>query len=66
MESLEVEIVLIGTGRTQSFPAAEVYRACTGRGVGLEVMSTPAACRTYNILLGEGRRIAACLLEIRT
>lgn len=59
------EIILLGTGERQHFPdpavLAEVYRTRTG----FEVMSTPAACRTYNILMAEGRRVLAALMPIR-
>ena len=59
---LKPEIVLFGTGATFTFPdqalLAPLYRA----GVGVEVMDTPAACRTYNILLAEGRNVVAALI----
>jgi uncharacterized protein len=56
------EIVLLGTGATQRFPRPESTRALTDAQVGVEVMDTPAACRTYNILVAEGRRVVALLL----
>ena len=56
------EIVLIGTGSRFEFPdparLAPLYKA----GIGVEVMDTPAACRTYNILMGEGRNVVAALI----
>ena len=59
---LKPEIVLLGTGATFRFvePAllAPLYKA----GIGVETMDTPAACRTYNILLGEGRNVVAALI----
>jgi uncharacterized protein len=55
------EIVLIGTGNRQVFPAPAVLRPLIEAGVGIEVMSTAAACRTYNLLLAEGRRVLAAL-----
>ncbi len=59
------EIILLGTGERQLFPdpaiLAELYRT----GTGFEVMSTPAACRTYNILMAEGRRVLAALMPTR-
>ena len=59
---LKPEIVLLGTGATFRFPEparlAPLYKA----GIGVEVMDTPAACRTYNILLGEGRNVVAALI----
>ena len=58
------EIVILGTGRSLRFPAQEVIQVCHQAGAGFEVMDTGAACRTYNILAGEGRRVAAALLMI--
>jgi uncharacterized protein len=60
--ALTPEIVLLGTGPRQVFPAPWLARACAAAGAGLEVMDTPAACRTYNVLLAEGRRVVAALL----
>lgn len=57
--ALNPEIVLLGTGSRQVFPSAEVVAACLTRGIGLEVMANAAAARTYHILAGEGRRVAA-------
>lgn len=56
---LEPEVVLLGTGATQIFPAASVMSACLSRGIGLEVMSNAAAARTFNVLASESRRVAA-------
>ena len=61
---LAPEVVLLGTGENQVFPDPAMLSAMMARGVGLEVMDTGAACRTYNILLGEGRRIVAGLMMI--
>lgn len=55
-------VVLIGTGSRQRFPAPALLRALMAQGVGFEVMTTAAACRTYNILVGEGRAALALLL----
>lgn len=60
------EIVLLGTGRSLQFPAVEIIQLCHEAGAGIEVMDTGAACRTYNILAAEGRRVAAALLMIET
>lgn len=57
-----VQVVVLGTGARQIFPDAELYYAVVGRGVGFEVMDTGAACRTFNILVTEGRRVVAGLL----
>lgn len=59
---LQPDIVLLGTGSRQRFPAPSLYRSLVSAGIGLEIMGTPAACRTYNILVSEGRRVAAALL----
>jgi uncharacterized protein len=62
LAQLAVEIVLIGTGEKLRFPHPRITQALTQRRIGLESMSTAAACRTYNILMGEGRAVAAALL----
>lgn len=59
---LGVEIVVFGTGTAQRFPRPELVRALAGAGVGLEVMDSKAACRTYNILAAEGRKVVAAIL----
>ena len=59
-----VDFLLLGTGRTQVFPRAELRQAFAKAELGLEVMDTGAACRTYNVLLGEGRRVAAALIAV--
>jgi uncharacterized protein len=56
------DVLLLGTGATQRFPHPRLYRALTEAGVGVESMTTPAACRTYNILVAEGRRVIAAIL----
>ncbi len=60
--ALEPDVVLLGTGRRLAFPSRQVYGAVLARNIGLEVMDTAAACRTFNILAGEGRRVAAALI----
>ena len=57
-------VLLLGTGRRQEMPDAEVRRAFVDAGVALEVMDTGAACRTYNVLLAEGRAAGAALLAV--
>jgi uncharacterized protein len=59
---LQPEIVLLGTGATFTFPEPARLAPLHRLGVGVEVMDTPAACRTYNILLGEGRNVVAALI----
>lgn len=56
------EIVLLGTGSKQKFFRPDVLAPLVSAGIGHEVMSTPAACRTYNILMAEGRQVMAALL----
>ena len=60
--ALKPEVVVIGSGPRQQFPAPEILGAVLSRGVGCEVMDTGAACRTYNILASEGRTVVAALL----
>jgi len=59
---LAPELVLLGTGSQQRFPAPRVMRPLIDARIGYEVMSLQAACRTYNILVAEGRQVAAALL----
>jgi uncharacterized protein len=56
------EIVLLGTGAQLRFPRPEIVRPLLESRIGLEVMDVQAACRTYNILAAESRRVAAALL----
>jgi len=62
MMEMKPEIVLIGTGATFVFPEPGRLAPLRSAGIGVEVMDTPAACRTYNILLGEGRNVVAALI----
>jgi uncharacterized protein len=55
------EIIVLGTGATQRFAAPAVLRPLIEAGIGIETMNTPAACRTYNILMAEGRRVVAAM-----
>lgn len=59
---LEPEIVLLGTGSRQRFPRPALVQSLLARGVGVDVMDLAAACRTYNVVMLEGRRVAAALL----
>lgn len=58
----DAQVLVLGTGATQIFPDPALYFSVVGRGIGFEVMDTGAACRTYNILISEGRRVVAGLL----
>ncbi len=58
------EIVILGTGERHRFPHPRLTAALTDARIGVEVMDTRAACRTYNILMNEGRRVLAVILPI--
>ncbi len=60
--ALKPEVVLLGTGRTHRFLHPKTHLPLTQQGIALECMSTAAACRTYNILMSEGRNVAAILI----
>ncbi len=60
--ALRPEILLLGTGSRQRFPAPALLRPLIEARIGCEVMDLPAACRTFNILMAEGRLVAAALL----
>lgn len=64
--ALDPEIVLLGTGGRLRFPPAPLFHLLVRKGIGLEVMDTGAACRTYNVLMAEGRRVVAALLMIES
>ena len=59
---MHLEILLLGTGPKQRFPHPRLTRHLTAKRVGIEAMDLQAACRTYNILMAEERRVAAALL----
>ena len=62
MVDMKPEVVLLGTGRSMRFPPRSVTRPLIDRSIGLEVMDTSAACRTYNVLAAEGRNVLAALI----
>lgn len=62
LADLGLEIVLLGTGSRIRFPSPEVIRPLVEAGIGVEVMDVQAACRTYNILMAEDRKVCAALL----
>jgi uncharacterized protein len=62
LAELPLEILVLGTGAVLRFPDASYSKILRGAGIGLEIMDTRAACRTYNILLSEDRRVGAALL----
>jgi uncharacterized protein len=60
----EMRVLILGTGARQVFPAPAVRRAFVEAGLALEPMDTGAACRTYNVLLAEGRSVGAALTAV--
>lgn len=58
---LDPEVIILGTGAQQQFPERIILQHILKTGIGVEVMSTDAACRTYNVLMAEDRRVAAAL-----
>ncbi len=60
----DVELILFGSGATLRWPHHDLLSSLMQRGIGIEVMDTGAACRTYNILMSDQRRFAAALLMI--
>jgi uncharacterized protein len=62
---LRPDVVLFGTGTRQHFLPAELMMEFYQRSVGVEVMATDAACRTFNVLVSEGRRVVAALVQSR-
>lgn len=59
---LKPDVLLFGTGAKQRFAHPKLYRALTDAGIAAEFMDTPAACRTYNILVAEDRHVVAAIL----
>jgi uncharacterized protein len=62
MVELKPELILIGTGNKQRFPRPELLKTLIFAKVGFEIMDSQAACRTYNILVGEGRQVLLALI----
>lgn len=62
LKGLATELVLLGTGKTLRFPGPQQLAALIGLGIGYEVMDSAAACRTYNILASEDRKVAAAII----
>ncbi|NGQ90920.1 hypothetical protein G5V65_08420 [Rhodobacter sp. HX-7-19] len=59
-----IDVLFLGMGAEIAHPPAAFRTALEAGGIGVEVMTSPAACRTYNVLLSEGRRIAVALLPV--
>jgi uncharacterized protein len=62
LAAMPLEVVLLGTGAKLRFPHPRITRALTDARVGVEVMDLGAACRTFNVLVAEGRKVAGALL----
>ena len=62
LASLPIDVLVLGTGAALRFPAPACLQTLVEARIGVEVMDTPAACRTYNVLLAEDRRVAAAVL----
>ncbi len=60
--AVEPEVVIFGSGARLRFPHPRLTAPLISRGIGVETMDVHAACRTYNILMAEGRKVAAVLL----
>ena len=56
------EVIIIGTGKTLKFPPPQLTAGLQTQGIGVEIMAHDAACRTFNILLGEDRRVVVALM----
>ncbi len=57
-----IEVLIIGTGTQTVFPPAAVLKPIIAQGTGFEIMDSSAACRTYNVLCGEGRQVMAAIM----
>ncbi len=60
----EIDVLFVGLGAEIDLLALETRAGLENAGIGVEVMATPSACRTYNVLLAEGRRVAAALIPV--
>ena len=60
--ALKPEVLLLGTGSLHRFAHPQLYRALSAAGIGVECMSTPAACRTFNILASDERKVVVGIL----
>ena len=62
---LDPEVVILGTGDTQAFPPPQLVMKFYEKGIGFEAMTTEAACRTFNVLVSEERKVVAALIHER-
>ena len=63
-EGAEIDVLFVGTGAEIAHADPDFRAALEGMGIGVEVMASPAACRTYNVLLSEGRRVGLALFPV--
>ena len=61
--AMQPEIIVLGTGEDVVLPDIELMGSLAAQAIGIEIMTTPAACRTFNVLLHEERRVVAALLN---
>ena len=62
IDATQPDVVILGTGKRQRFVHPSLITALTARRIGVECMDNPAACRTYNILMAEGRKVALAVI----
>jgi uncharacterized protein len=62
IDAMQPDVVILGTGKRQRFVHPRLTAALTSRRIGVECMDNQAACRTYNILMAEGRKVALGLI----
>lgn len=60
----QIDVLFVGTGSEMAYLPRDFRAALEEAGIGVETMTSPAACRTFNVLLSEGRRVAAALLPV--
>lgn len=60
----DIDVLFVGTGAEIAHPPKDFRMTLEDAGIGVETMASPAACRTYNVLLSEGRRVAVALLPV--
>lgn len=60
----QIDVLFIGTGKELTHIPATLRTQFEDAGIGVEIMNSPAACRTYNVLLSEGRRVALALIPV--
>ncbi len=60
----DIDVLFVGTGAEIAHPPKDFRATLEDAGIGVETMASPAACRTYNVLLSEGRRVAVALLPV--